>query len=187
MITGSTIAVGGILVHQLWEGFFINGQMFWGIAMGASSLVYILVSLLGKRQEFNLDKMLHRGEYSKEEEMKIIDPVPQKGWKVLGMGKEFTKGDKLIYIVTYVWTFAWVIVFIIGTVFNLTGTISDNSWMEFWYYYVIIQVIASVIVIIWFTIGGIKDVKIMLYKLKTMTRDAKDDGFVVDHKNLDEA
>ena len=39
MITGSGIAVGGIVIHQLIPDFPINGQMFWGIAMVAASLV----------------------------------------------------------------------------------------------------------------------------------------------------
>ncbi len=60
MITGSTIAVTGIVIHQLVDDFPINGQLFWGIAMGASTLVYISVSLLGPGGQFDLDRLLAR-------------------------------------------------------------------------------------------------------------------------------
>jgi len=146
--------------------------------MGLSSLVYIVVSLLNKKENFDMDKMLHRGKYSIKEETIIIDEVPLKGLKVLGMGKEFTRGDKIIYLTAYTWTFAWVVVFIIGTVFNLSGDVSNSTWMLFWKYFVFINLAVSIIVLIWFTIGGIKDFKEMLFRLKTMIRDHKDDGSV---------
>ena len=35
----------------------INGQVYWGIGMGFSSISYILVSLLGKKSEHDMDKL----------------------------------------------------------------------------------------------------------------------------------
>ncbi|MBA4312002.1 MAG: sodium:solute symporter [Chlorobiaceae bacterium] len=183
MITGSSVAVGGIIIQQIIPDFPVNGQMFWGLAMLGSSVVYILVSMFGKRQSFDMDKMLHRGKYSVEEEIKITESQPQKGWKVLGMTKEFTKGDKLIYIATYTWTFLWVVVFIIGTIYNLTHEVSNISWMKFWEIYIWIYLLTSIIVIIWFTIGGIINVKEMMTALKAMKRDHADSGYVVNDKS----
>lgn len=178
LVTGSSIAVTGIILNQIYSDFFINGQYFWAIAMGASSVIYVVVSLLDKKDVFNLDKMLHRGEYEIKEEVKIVDKVPSRGWKMFGMGKEFTTGDKFIYISTYTWSFSWVIVFIIGTIYNLSTDVSDSSWIRFWEIYVYINLVVSIIVIVWFTIGGIKDFKDLLYRLKTMVRDHSDDGSV---------
>ncbi|MGD8781230.1 MAG: sodium:solute symporter [Ignavibacteria bacterium] len=178
LISGSVIAVTGIVLQQIYPDFPINGQYFWGMAMGGSTLVYVLVSLLGKRQEFNMDKMLNRGKYAIKEETIIVGEVPLKGLKMLGIGKEFTKGDKIIYIAAYIWTFIWVAIFIIGTVINLTSEIPDSSWMEFWKFFVIVNLITSVVIVIWFTLGGIKDLKDMLNRLKTMARDHNDDGSV---------
>lgn len=179
LIVGSVIAVTGIILQQIFPGFPINGQYFWGMAMGGSTIVYIVVSLLGKKQEFDMDKMLHRGKYAIKEETIIVDEVPQKGWKMLGVGKEFTKGDKIIYIAAYSWTFIWVLIFVIGTIMNLTSEISDASWLEFWKFFVITNLIASIVIVIWFTFGGIKDLKDMLNRLRTMVRDHKDDGTVL--------
>jgi SSS family solute:Na+ symporter len=182
MITGSSIAVGGIVIQQIIPDFPINGQMFWGLAMLGSSVVYIMVSMLWKKQSFDMDRMLHRGENAVEEEIKITNDQPQKGWKVLGMTKEFTKGDKLIYIATYTWTFLWVVVFIIGTIYNLTHNVSNEAWMKFWEVYVWIYLIVSIIVIVWFTIGGVINLKEMVTALKTMKRDHVDDGFVINEE-----
>ena len=98
--------------------------------------------------------------------------------KIFGMGKEFTRGDKFIYLAAYTWTFLWVMVFVVGTVFNLSGDVPNSSWMAFWKYFVMINLSVSVVIIIWFAIGGVKDFKDMLYRLKTMVRDHDDDGTV---------
>jgi len=178
LVTGGLISIAGIIIRHNDPTFFINEQEFWGIAMAMSSIIYIVVSLLGKKTVFDMDKMLHRGKYAITGETKIVEEVPLKGWKMLGMGKEFTKGDRVIYITAYTWTAIWTIAFIIGTYFNLTGEVSDESWMSFWRMFIIVNIIASIIILVWFSIGGIRDLKDMLVRLKTMNRDIKDDGYV---------
>ena len=178
LIVGSVVSVGGIILQQIYPDFPINGQYFWGIAMGVSTIVYIVVSLFGKGEDFNMDKMLHRGKYEIKEEKIIVEQVPVKGFKILGMGKEFTKGDKAIYLTAYTWTFLWIVVFIIGTIMNLSSDVSDSSWMMFWKIFITINLIASFIVIAWFTVGGIKDFKDMIQRLTYMVRDHSDDGSV---------
>jgi SSS family solute:Na+ symporter len=178
LITGSVIAVGGIAIHQIEPDFFINGQEFWGIAMAVSSIVYIAVSLLNRKHSFDMDKLLHRGQYAVKEEMTIIEQVPSRGMKMLGMGKEFTRGDKIIYLVAYSWTLIWTIVFLAGTFINLSSEVSDASWMSFWKIFVLVNIAASAIVVVWFTIAGTRDLKDMLLRLRTMVRDHHDHGFV---------
>jgi len=178
LITGSVIAVGGIIIKQINPDFFINGQQFWGLAMLGSSVVYILVSLLSRQRDFNMDKMLHRGNYAIEGESKVVSEVPSRGFKMLGMGKEFTLGDKIIYIAAYSWTFAWTLVFLIGTWFNVTSEVSDSSWLTFWHLFILVNTVVSVFIIIWFTIGGTRDLKDMLKRLATAPRNHQDDGFV---------
>jgi len=197
MSTGALIAVNGIIMHQISATWLasvdcwiwlkniiilmqsINGQVYWGIGMGASSMVYVLVSLLGKPNDFDLDKLLQRGEFINNDETHIVNENPEKGWKIMGMGKEFTQFDKFIYILNYVWTFGWTIVFIIGTVYNLSNEVSDTAWMNFWLVYLIIHIVLAVLSMIWFTIGGFSDLKKMMYRLKHGERDHSDDGFVI--------
>jgi len=179
MITGSGIAVAGIIIHQIIPDFFINGQWFWGISMAGASIVYILFSLFGKKREFNLDKLLHRGEYSLAGEKEVIEAAPSRGWKMLGMGREFTRGDKIIYILSYIWTGAWLLVFAVGTIYNLTHDVADTTWAAFWRYYLIIHIIVSAVIIVWFIAGGFRDLHRMRSRLKSEARDDADDGFIV--------
>ena len=196
MSTGAIIAVGGLIVQKVDPGWLadtsltvglkntitflanINGQVYWAIGMGTSTLSYIAVSLLGKKTNFNMDKLLNRGNYVIEGEMEIVNEAPERGWKILGMGKEFTMGDKFIYIVNYIWTFSWTILFIVGTVYNLYYDVSDTAWMTFWKYYLFINIGMAMISIIWFTWGGFKDLNVMMTKLRSDERDHKDDGWV---------
>ncbi len=179
MLTGMITAVGGIVVRQIDPEFPINGQMFWGLAMASSLIVYIIVSLLTSRgRTFDMDRMLHRGRFAAADETRIANTVPVKGWKVLGMDREFTPFDKVIYIATYVWTLSWVVVFVIGTALNLTGTVGTAAWMTFWKTYVYIYLGTSIVVIIWFCTGGFINLRDMIRQLKTMTRDHSDSGYV---------
>jgi SSS family solute:Na+ symporter len=180
MTVGSVVAVGGIVLHQVRPDFFINGQMFWGLAMAASSLVYVAVSLASaRRKAFDMDRMLHRGTYVVRQEYTVVEEQPVKGWRVLGMGREFTRSDKVIYIATYAWTASWVVVFVIGTVVNLTRGGATEAWMRFWRTYVMIYLVASIFVIVWFSAGGIVNLKDMIRTLRTMKRDPSDSGFVM--------
>ena len=45
----------------------INGQVIFFGAMLSSLIVYVTVSLLTYKEDFNMDRMLHRGQYAVEE------------------------------------------------------------------------------------------------------------------------
>ena len=201
LVAGSSIAVGGILIHQLPQELFwaapaglagmarrlwllryflynVNGQQYWALAMGLSSVLYVLVSLLGRRAPVNLDKLLHRGEFDTAHETRVVDAAPSRGWRMLGMGKEFTRGDRAIYIATYVHTGIWFAIFVVGTIYNLTNQVADAAWARFWRIYFYIQVAFSVFVVMWFSAGGIRDIALMFRRLRVLKRDASDDGSV---------
>ncbi len=205
LITGSTIAVGGILIHQTPAEFFyaapvalagasrtlwsvrhflynVNGQQYWAIAMGASSLLYVLVSLLGPRHVHDLDKLLHRGRYDTAKETEVVQQAPSRGLRMLGIGREFSRGDRIIYIATYVHIGVWFIIFILGTIYNLHHDVPDEAWVKFWRFYFYTQVGYAIFVIVWFTIGGFRDIGTMFRRLRTMHRDEDDDGMVAEEE-----
>ena len=183
MIVGAVIGVGGTLVKQVSGDWLadpssfatiksiilflqdINGQEYWGIGMAASSLSYVSVSLAGSGTRVNMDRLLNRGKYSIKGEMKVVNQEPEIGWKIFGMGKEFTKTDKLIYIVNYAWTGMWTIVFIVGTIYNLSNPVSNSSWMAYWKYYIYINIVVCAVIIVWFTLGGFSDLRQMIKSL----------------------
>ena len=196
MVVGAVIGVGGTLVKQISSEWLadpasyqtmksvllflqsINGQEYWGIGMAASSLSYVTISLVGPEKKMNMDKLLNRGKYSIEGEVTVVNVEPDFGWKIFGMGKEFTKTDKIIYIVNYAWTGMWTIVFIIGTIYNLSNPVSNSSWMAYWKYYIYINIVVCSVIIVWFTLGGFSDLRHMIKSLKLEDRDHGDDGWV---------
>ncbi|MBN1155050.1 sodium:solute symporter [candidate division KSB1 bacterium] len=178
LIAGSSISIVGTILTSIYENFPVNGQWFWLISMVAASAMYVIISLIENKKPFNMDRLLHRGKYEIKGEMKIIDAVPSRGWRVLGMGKEFTKSDKFIYIISYAWIFGWTLIFIIGTIYNFSHGLQDSNWFVFWKYYIFIYAAVSALVVIWFTIGGVIDMKAMFKHLGTAERDETDDGYI---------
>ena len=196
MIIGATIAVTGTIVPQvsdIWlndaenstllKNFIIklreiNGIKYYALSMGFSSLSYIVVSLLTFKERMNMDKLLNRGTYSIKEEIKVIHENVKPVFKIIGIGREFTIEDKITYLVSYVWNIFFTLVFVFGTIYNLSNSVSDESWMVYWKYQIYINVVFSFIIIIWFTIGGILDIKNMFRSLSSVERDHGDAGWV---------
>ena len=196
MIIGATIAVTGTIVPQFSDTWLndaenltgfknfilklreINGIKYYALSMGFSSLSYIVVSLLTFKEKMNMDKLLNRGIYSIKEEIKVIDENVKPIFKIIGIGKEFTIEDKITYLVSYIWNIFFTLVFIFGTIYNLSNSVSDESWMVYWKYQIYINVVFSFIIIIWFTIGGFVDIKKMFQSLGASERDHGDSGWV---------
>jgi solute:Na+ symporter, SSS family len=180
LFTGATIAVGGIVLQQLDPNFPINGQQFWAIAMGASSVVYVLVSLLGPqpREGAVLDRLLHRGEYAVADDHVQRSAPISRGLRLLFFTREFSRGDKILYIATYAWVLGWFTVFVTGTIINFTRPVADAEWIRFWKAYLVIMFAASIIIFLWFTTGGVRGLFRMTRRLRTQSRDRNDDGVV---------
>ena len=94
------------------------------------------------------------------------------------MGREFTRGDRVIYLATYTWTLGWFAFFVIGTVHNLAHPVEDAWWERFWKVYVILQAALAVFVTVWMGLGGARDLRRMLRRLKSTGRREDDDGYV---------
>ncbi len=178
MITGSSVAVGGIVIRQFNPDFPVNGQQFWMLSMFGSSILYVLVSLLGPRKVFDLDRLLHRGKWALPDETKIERANPSRGWRVFGMGREFSRRDRALYLLTYAWTLLWGAIFGVGTIINLSRDVSDAEWMAFWKVYIGLYAVVSASVLVWFTVGGLGDLKRMFARLGASRRDVLDDGIV---------
>ena len=95
---GTIFGFGGMLVQQIWKPFLapmmlnlrpdwawlathqdkfpVNGQIIFFFAMVLSLLSYILVSLLGPKQAFDMDRMLHRGKYAVKTGVAFGDDEP---------------------------------------------------------------------------------------------------------------
>jgi SSS family solute:Na+ symporter len=189
LYTGAILGLVATMLDTIWkyyhnqQSFPVNTQYLWLIAMVVSLIVYIWTSVVTGRgkKDFDLERMLHRGKYA-------VDAVPihdeyngNKWLRIVGITEEFTKSDRFLAIFLIVWNalnFLWFIVF---TVANLFYPISDRAWGLNWYVGTVIGAVLSIPCAIWFTIGGVIDIRALLKHLDTAVRDDSDDGRVLVH------
>lgn len=187
MIAGSVLSVAGVVLFQhgtskQWLKVvapWLNGQTWSFIAMATAITLYIIVSLLGKRSEANLDKILHRGRYAVQDDLSVTEKRAASGLRSLLIGKEHSLSDKFIYyFINLTWPLCWFAVFVIGSVYMLTHGISDASWMSFWKFYVVVMFAMTAALLAWALVGGLRDFRDMFRILATRKRDATDDGLL---------
>ena len=141
---------------------------------------------LSSNKDFNLDRMLHRGEYALQEEQATDAPdrsadgnrnVPGL-WGRLGLTVDFTPSDRLVFFGSIIWSMSWFTLFLVGTLYNLLVDVPDSVWLQYWKIHVFIVSIAGAIVTGWFVVGGTLDVRRMLKLLSSREQDITDDGMV---------
>ncbi len=188
LISGGLLGVADLVVPKLWEQhhadkFPINGQWLALFGSLVSLSLYLLVSFAtgGRQRPFNLEKMLHRGIYSGGTHDHDALSTPTKRWQeMLGLGKEFSPGDRVLAIVFAVYTFGWWAIFLAISLLHFQfGLITDLFWQRFWHGYILAQLIACVPIIIWFTVGGVLDIRALVRALQTAVRNPLDDGRVL--------
>jgi len=209
ILTGAVLSIAAVIVRQIentthvftdpahqtdWLHLVLGKIASYNPAVLSLSVAviactaYVLVSLLYHRSVFNLDKMLHRGEYVVPEVQGTSAVAPIRGWRSwIGMGNEFTRSDQLVYLSSLAFTALLIAIFLIGTVYNVFVKVPTASWVRFWSVYTAVVLVVTVIITVWLTIGGVCDLKQMLLLLARIKRNPLDDGTVVDHQNRDES
>jgi solute:Na+ symporter, SSS family len=184
LITGSTLSVTGIVLQQTNNDFGLNGMQMSFIAAAMSVVIYLAVSLLGRRKDFNLDKLLHRGKYAVAEDVVVgeIQTSAKSKWQVfwskLGLTDEFSTGDRIIFFSLYGGMFFWVAIFIFIIIFHFIVGTSPLFWIRYWRYYALLSIPLYMGFTLWILVGGIVDARKMFRLLRTSKKDEKDDGWV---------
>jgi SSS family solute:Na+ symporter len=172
MIVGSGLAVAGIVLRQLDEKFPINGQWMYFIAMLSAIVLYVVVSLLTCREDFDLDKMLHRQPGAAVKRRWTLGAL-------LGFDEHFTRGDKWVSGGLFAWGMFWFAVCIGGTVWNLISPWPVGWWARYWRITAVwVPLAIGGVTAVWFTWGGVRDLRRLFRSLRTVQRDARDDGTV---------
>ena len=168
--------------------FPINSNELFFISMVFGVLSYIIVSLLTLRKPFDLDKMLHRGKYADSESENTAATSLKEKFSLknlfatfIGIDPHYTKGDKIIAWSVFVYSFiySFLICFVGVIIWN-----SFSRWtLEYWsiYHLIVNLIVPSIIAVIstvWFSIGGIIDMRQMFRDLKARTDDPSDNGAV---------
>ena len=192
VLVGSTLSLSGITAGQIYPNFFLNGAQIGFFSNLIAIFVYIVVSLLTCKEDFNLEKMLHRGAYARVNESlteKDVSHQPLSWWeKAVGIDANFTLGDKWIAGGIFGWSLLWLIVFIIGSIWNFFDPWPLAVWATFWNFVGIgIPSLFAGVIGVWFTWGGVKDIRSLFSRLSNEKINPLDDGTVVNHQNLDDA
>ncbi len=169
--------------------FPINSYELYFMSMIVGIVAYIVGSLLTQKKLFNLDRLLHRGEYDVAGEYK--EPFR---WslrtafqKLIGITPEYTLGDKIISwsVVGYAIFYKFGLCFVAVLIWN-----AISPWpVEWWstYFFITSLVVTGIIGIIttfWFLIGGIIDMRRLFRDLAIRVDNPLDNGMVEGHVSL---
>jgi SSS family solute:Na+ symporter len=194
-LTGSILSVAGIVYQQVcsYHGWVcpLNGTQIGFFASLAAVSVYLGASLLTYKEDFNLDRMLHRGVYAKtitqvgEAKLEHHGKV---GWtRFIGIDDNFTTGDKWMAYSVAGWGMFWYAIFLLMLIWNLISPWSNESWVSYNHFTgITLPVFFAVVTGVWFTWGGLKDMRDLFRRLKLQKINALDDGTVIGATNLDE-
>lgn len=134
--------------------------------------------------------MLHRGIYALDGEKKIKTDWSFKGIidKMVGITPEYTTGDKWIAWGLFVYSigYKFILIFLVIVIIRPFYKLDDQDWSNYFLItYMIIPGIVAAVTTVWFTIGGIKDLRQLFRDLKARTEvDILDDGRVEGNVSL---
>ncbi len=216
MALGAVLALAGRVLQESWHAFQpwavahlgpgglqsylaahpdrcpINSQWMALYILLLCSASYVLVSKLARREPFNLDRMLHRGPYAIE---KIDEPnAPKLARKkfsfgaLIGIDEHYTPGDKATAIGIFVWEFGSNAIGLAIVLWNIFIWKWPDSWWLAWFGIrgVLLIPLIGLAVVVWLSIGAVRDMIRLLAALKTVARDDADDGTVRGHPNVGE-
>lgn len=209
VISGSILSGGGIFAYKFWGNDFLSrGLQAMGLPVPDFELngiqisffttliaiaLYVGVSLLTCHQDFPLNKMLHRDELPRDAEGNII--LPKRPWtleRIVGVDENFTTGDKWIAGGLLGWSLLWLFIMLAGTSWNVLGQAgwvpwikpwSNQAWLSYWHVTSIgLAILMTVVTSLWFTWGGVRDIRAFFRSLKSYKVDNSDNGTVKEHK-----
>jgi hypothetical protein len=180
--------------YVVWEmspvKFPVNSYEIYFLTMMICLALYVGVSLATRRAPFNLDRMLHRGKY----DVAGDHPGEAAGWsfrgvfaKLVGITPEYSRGDRIIAWAVFAYSlgYGFLAAFAFVVVYNWF-----SPWpMEWWgHYFLVVSLavpgIVAVISTVWFTVGGVMDLRQLFRDLRGRAANPLDDGRVEGHMSL---
>ena len=169
--------------------FPINSYEIGMIAMISGVIAYVVGSLVTYRKPYNLDRLLHRGEYALDGESEKKIPWSFKSmWnKLIGITSEYTTGDRIIAwsVFTYNIIYKLILAFIMVLIWNRISPWPKEWWSSYFYITIIvIPSIAGIITTVWFMTGGIIHLRQLFRDLAKRVDNPLDNGQVDGHVSL---
>ena len=119
-----------------------------------------------------------RGEYALPGESSLPARRRRSWLERLGIDREFTRGDRWVAYVSVAWPLLWATLFLAVTVWNLSTDVPGSWWIRFWRIWVWVFSGGALAVTLWFTVGGLFDLRFLFRHLKSFVPDPSDDGRV---------
>lgn len=183
---------GNALFFVQWEtdpekfamAFPITGQEFWFLGMLSALTGYWVVSFLTYKKPFNLEQLLHRGQYNLEHfvsasaDKKLVQKTENKKWDwriLLGITPEYSKGDRILAWSVLIWTLYNFTFFAVQAIWNLPPEWrwSEKTWFNIWLYYTLPQsLLVGIVTTVWFTWGGLRDLTRLFKSLREQSQNA---------------
>lgn len=209
MIVGGTLAVGGMLLRSFWSDivpvlhgwlpdskfladhvteFPLNGMQISFIASVCAIVSYVGISLFEwlmlRKPAFNINRMLHRGQYAIKGEHTGGVTLPPTGLKALLPTKEFSGTDRILFWVMFCWSGFWSLFTVGVTFYHFVWGTTEEWWQSYWYYYLWFHVVLGTGTTIWFLFGGLSNIKDLFRTLRIAERNSVDDGRVTGHHSI---
>ena len=168
--------------------FPINSYEIYFISMILSVIGYVGGSYLTYKP-YNLDKLLHRGEYA-DGPKNISEPWTLRNIfsKLIGITPEYTKGDRIIAYSVFAYSFVYgvILIFVAIVIWNAFWPWPNSWWtVKFYITSLIVPAIIGVVSTVWFMWGGIKDSRQLFIDLKNRVEDPDDNGQVSEETKAD--
>ena len=118
------------------DKFPINSQEIYFFAMVISVSLYAGLSLLTSKEAFNMERMLHRGKYRRQDEVEIVPEAF--AWrtayrKLLGINSQYSRGDRVLAWSVFLYSMLWGFgTFVVLTIWN-TVLPWPNTWWAHWF------------------------------------------------------
>jgi SSS family solute:Na+ symporter len=180
-------------VSSIWHEreFFLNGTQIGFFSSITAVAVYIVVSLLTHKEDFNMDRMLHRGAYAAIKPLvgdAVVVPKGRVSWgRIIGFDEDYSVTDKWLAGGLFAWVSIFAGIFIVGAIWNQIAPWPISVWSLFWNVVALaLPIFCAVVIGIWFTWGGLRDIADLFRRLRQERINVLDDGTVADHQNLDE-
>ena len=166
----------------------VNSYEFYFFAGLFTLLLYVIVSLLTCKEDFNMDKMLHRGQYMDPSEppknLKVDWSIRNILKNLIGITPEYKKTDRIIAYTIFVQTFIYgfLLCFVATVIWNFFDPWDVEAWsIYFLINFMIIPAIIAIICFFWLGYCGIKELFTLFRDLKNRTEiNIKDNGCVED-------
>ena len=163
--------------------FPINSYEVYLFSMLFTTVLYLVVAKLTQKEPFNIERMLHRGIYNVDGEVKGTAKwtIRNVFANIIGITPEFSRSDKAIAYGVFFYDFIWrfFLCFVAVVIWNMISPWSIDMWST--YFMVVMLVVPGVIAFcatFWFGIGGIKDIAKLAVDLRSREVNHLDNGTV---------